>query len=174
MSPPPIRSRESRAGGRVWSGRESRLIRIVIVSSAPMLWAAAWGRPARTPWPRMGSLMPCAFPSSPFATWCARRRCCSTIWELIGFMLWSVGRWGGCRFSLGRRPIPPGSMPPWSLPQPPDIRRRISPFMKSADRRSWPIPIGGAGIIMRMDKPPIRVWPSPAWPRTSLICRNMA
>jgi homoserine O-acetyltransferase len=38
-----------------------------------------------------------AFPVITIATWCARRRCCSTISASRGSPPWSAGRWGGCR-----------------------------------------------------------------------------
>ena len=54
------------------------------------------------------SPMACPFRWSPFATWCAPRRCWSSIWALQNCWRWWAARWAGCRRCNGRRLIPSG------------------------------------------------------------------
>jgi hypothetical protein len=50
--------------------------------------------------------------------------------------------------------------------------RRTSPSTRSAGRRSWPIPDWRGGRYSRPARSPPRGSRSPAWPRTSPICRR--
>ena len=87
--------------------------------------------------------------SSPSATWCARRRCWSTISASTSCSAWSAARWAACRCWNGRRAIPSASSRRCRSPPARAIPRRTSPSTRSAGRRSWPIRTGMAATISR-------------------------
>ena len=106
MSPACIRSPASPAGGRPWSAPASRSTPSAISSSARMWSAPAWARPARPrPIRRPASPGASISRSSPSATWCARRRCCSIISASTRCSRSPAARWAACRCCNGRRAI---------------------------------------------------------------------
>ena len=73
--------------------------------------------------------------SSPSATWCARRRCCSTISASTRCSRWPAARWAACRCCNGRRAIPSACSARCRSPARRGTRRRTSPSTRSAARR---------------------------------------
>ena len=73
--------------------------------------------------------------SSPSATWCARRRCCSTISASTRCSRSPAARWAACRCCNGRRAIRSACSPRCRSPARRAIRRRTSPSTRSAARR---------------------------------------
>ena len=110
------------------------------------------------------------FPSSPSATWCGRRPCCSIISASSSCSRSPAARWAACRCCNGRRAIRSACSRRCRSPAPPAIRRRTSRSTRSAGRRSWPIRNGAAAAITW--KAPIRAAGSRsrAWARISRIC----
>ena len=132
----PSGHRQSRAGGRPWSGRASRSTPSAISSSARTWSAPAWARPGRPrPIRRPASPGASTFPSSPSATWCARRRCCSTISASTRCSRSPAARWAACRCCNGRRAIPSACSRRCRSRPRPATRRRTSPSTRSAARR---------------------------------------
>ena len=90
--------RSARAGGTCMIGPGKAFDTDSTSSSAPTSSAAAGARPGR-----LGSIPPPAGPTawtsrwSRSATWCARRRCCSTTWASRSCWPWSAARWAACR-----------------------------------------------------------------------------
>ena len=75
------------------------------------------------------------FPSSPCATWCARRRGCSIISASPTCCRCSAARWAACRCWNGPRPTRIACSPPCRSPAPRATPRRTSPSTRSAARR---------------------------------------
>ena len=102
----------------------------------PNVIGAAWARAGRPrPIPKPASPGASIFPSSPSATWCARRRCCSTISASTRCSRWPAARWAACRCCNGRRAIRSACSPRCRSPARRGIRRRTSPSTRSAARR---------------------------------------
>ena len=72
--------------------------------------------------------------SSPSATWCARRRCCSTISASSSCSRSRAARWAGCRCCNGRRAIRSASFRRCRSRPRRAIRRRTSRSTRSAVR----------------------------------------
>ena len=145
-------------------------------SSAPMWSAAAWARPGRpTSILRPASPMACFPDGHHRATWCARRRCCSTRWASRSCCASSAARWAACRCCNGRRAIRSASSPPCRSPRPRAIRRRTSRFHEVGRQAIMADPDWrGGDYHARRTRGRRRAWRWRAWPRTSPICRKPA
>ena len=131
----PSGHRQARLVGRRWSAPASRSTPTAISSSARTWSAAAWARPARPrPIRRPASPGASISRSSPSATWCARRRCCSTISASTRCSASPAARWAACRCCNGRRAIRSASSRRCRSRPRRAIRRRTSPSTRSAAR----------------------------------------
>ena len=81
---------------------------------------------------------------SPWATWCGRRSCSSTIWASSAFCPSPAARWAACRPCSGRSPTRRRSPPASPSPPPPSTRPCRSPSTRWAGRPSWATPTGTA------------------------------
>ena len=129
-------------------------------------------RVRRRPIPRPASPGASNSPSSPSATWCARRRCCSTISASNRCSRWPAARWAACRCCNGRRAIPSACSRRCRSRPRRATRRRTSRSTRSAARRSWPIRSGARGAISPKARIRAKASRSRAWARTSPICRT--
>src|SRR5947209_13586443 len=85
--------------------------------------------------PKTGMPWVSSSPSSPFATWCARRPCCSTTSGSPRCSQWLAARWAACRCCNGARAIRGECSRRFPSPPRPAIRRRTLPSTRSAGRR---------------------------------------